>query len=202
MAEKSDAELARQREEAARFFASMPSYDEEAFRAELARDPVGETIPVPDWLEIPQELPPNAALIAYRKDGSRFRVAWSIDTLQPKFQNWLVQTAINMHAECSRDPDFDCVRIATLPPPRVTPELIKAEASRRINDPKTGWPLWRMENIRDDFGPDSEEYKAARAGINAIRARSNELEALLASGAELQDFRDDRWWPPHELPAA
>lgn len=53
----------------------------------------------------------------------------------------------------------------------------KAEAGRRIDAIA---PLWRQTNLLRDVGPGAPEF----AAIDAVRAASNRLEALLAAASD------------------
>lgn len=63
--------------------------------------------------------------------------------------------------------------------------VIKAEAQRRI---EARYPMWKQMNIHREGGAALE---AMSAFIDAIRSRSNKLEAMTPVPP---DLTDDRWW--------
>lgn len=73
------------------------------------------------------------------------------------------------------------------PPPAPTAASVAVEAARRIEE---RYPLWRQLNlVRAGDGTDLE---AMSSFIDAVRGRSNEIEAMTPIPA---DFADDQWWP-------
>lgn len=67
----------------------------------------------------------------------------------------------------------------------VTAADVKAEAARRI---EARWPLWKQLNLSREGGIAMDEM---HAGIDAIRAASNALEAQDPIPA---DYRADHHW--------
>lgn len=70
-------------------------------------------------------------------------------------------------------------------PPAPSTAAVKAEAARRIEQ---RYPLWRQLNVMRAGG---DELVAMSSDIDALRARSDEMEAMVPIPA---DFADDRWW--------
>ena len=72
-------------------------------------------------------------------------------------------------------------------------EWVKTEASRRI---EAVYPLWKQVNILRDGTAD--EIQAMRVAINAVRNKSDVLEALVATMTidELKALRvnDEAYW--------
>lgn len=67
----------------------------------------------------------------------------------------------------------------------VTPDHVKAEASRRILD---RFPLWKQMNIQAEGGAPQAEMTEF---ISRIRTQSNEIEQMSPIPA---DFAKDRYW--------
>jgi len=81
---------------------------------------------------------------------------------------------------------------------KLTPN-VKAEASKRI---LALMPEWRQRNVIADLSSDNADTKAAAvtawAAVTAIRTKSNEAEASIASMSDEQiinfDASDDAHW--------
>ena len=81
---------------------------------------------------------------------------------------------------------------------QLTPH-VKAEASKRI---LAIMPEWRQRNVIADLASDNSDTKAAAASewakVTAIRVKSNEVEASIASMSDEQiinfDASDDAHW--------
>jgi hypothetical protein len=78
------------------------------------------------------------------------------------------------------------VAVSWTPPVIVTADMVKIEARRRI---EARYPLWKQVNIR--ASSDAREVGAMTAYIDAVRARSNEIEAMTPLP---EDYRDEKWW--------
>jgi len=63
---------------------------------------------------------------------------------------------------------------------------VKQEARRRIEEP---YPTWRQINLQRES---PVEWVAATAFIDAVRAASNDIEAMSPIP---HDFASDRYWP-------
>lgn len=139
-----------------------------------------------------------AVAAVYRQEPN-----WPATQDRPRYQK--VVAGKTYWVETTGDDPTDADVLAVIDPPP-SPELVKAEAKRRI---LASYPEWKQANMTArgvelmrirmsrawtaDEQSEADALQAAWDWIKGIRTKSNALEAMRPIPA---DFANEKWWTP------